>query len=204
MKRRYMRMVRRIFRSLRHPRIRRSRMLSNLTQRIFERDLWKPCRHSVAGGVSVGMFFAFTHLPLQSLVAAFVAMRLRLNVPFAIAITWISNPLTTPAIWILQHELGVTVRELLGFSYPAWLTSRVIHLWHWTINFGEGFLDVVLGALLSGMVLGLLAYPFVQLVARFIPHHHLPHRREPGQRSLAQQRVRARRAAREAAGRADD
>lgn len=190
-----MQMVRRIYRSLRHPRIRRSPRLSALTARVFERDLWKPCRHTVAGGLSLGMFFAMTHIPLQSLVAAFFAMRLRVNVVSAVVVTWVTNPLTTPAILYFQHKLGHGLRTLIGFDYPPMLAVAELHVWGVTYHFG----DLLLGCVLSGLTLGSLAYPLVHLVGRFIPHHHLPRRRHSGEGSLSQQRVRARSAARKLA-----
>ena len=191
-----MRLVRKIYRILRHPRVRRSPRLSRLTERIFERDLWKPCRHTVAGGLSIGLFFAFTHIPLQSLLAGFFAMRFRFNVAFAVAVTWVTNPLTTPGVIILQHMFGSAVREMIGFSYPSILSSVVIHIGSKTYNFGQGFLDTALGGLLSGLIAGGLAYPLVHLVGRFIPHHHLPRSRAAGENiSLSQRRVMARREA---------
>jgi uncharacterized protein (DUF2062 family) len=195
-----MRLVRKIYRTLRHPRVRRNRRLAKLTERLFERDLWKPCRHTVAGGLSLGLIFAMTHVPLQSLFAAFFAMRFRVNVAFAVAVTWVTNPLTTPGILILQNMLGSFVRGMIGFGYPALLSSAEMHIWGKTINFGEGFLDTALGALLSGVILGALAYPAVHLVGRFIPHHHLPHSRVAGEAiSLSQKRVLARQELRKAA-----
>lgn len=189
-----MRLVRKIYRLLRHPRVRRSPRLARLTERIFERDLWKPCRHTVAGGLAIGLFFAMSHIPLQSLLAAFFAMRFRVNVAFAVAVTWVTNPLTTPGVLYLQHVFGSAVRGLIGFSYPARLSSVEMQIFGGTINFGDGFVDTVLGCLLSALILGGLAYPIVHLVGRFIPHHHLPHSRAAGGTiSLSQRRVLARR-----------
>ena len=39
----------------------------------------------VAGGLSIGVFFAMMPLPLQTIFAALVAVRLRVNIPFASA-----------------------------------------------------------------------------------------------------------------------
>ena len=173
MKRRYLRLVRRIFRSLRHPRIRRSPRLTALTKRLFERDLWKPCRHTVAGGLSIGLFFAMSHIPLQSLVAAFFAMRLRVNIVFAVMGTWVTNPVTTLAIAVYQHKFGRWCREAVSFEYPAFLDAAELRVGGVVFHFG----DLLLGCVLSGLILGGLAYPVVHVIGGFIPHHHLPRRR---------------------------
>jgi hypothetical protein len=49
-------------------------------------------RHSVAGGVAMGMFSGLVPGPLQMLTAALLAMALRVNLPVALATTLYTNP----------------------------------------------------------------------------------------------------------------
>ena len=58
MKKRYLRIVRRMYRALRHPRLRHRDWWQALTHALFERRLWMPCRDTVATGLAIGMFFA--------------------------------------------------------------------------------------------------------------------------------------------------
>jgi hypothetical protein len=69
--------------------------------------LWHLGRRGTALGVAIGIFFGlllpFGQIPL----AGFTAILLRGNVPVAMASTFISNPLTLPAIFYLAYLIGV-------------------------------------------------------------------------------------------------
>jgi hypothetical protein len=185
MKRRYLRLVRRTLRFLRHPGWRAHPRLHAFTHGLFERRLWKPCRHTVAGGVGVGLFFSMMPLPLQSLFAAVVAMRLRVNIPFAMLCCWVTNMFTEPFVRVSQERLGGWMRSTLGMPVPS-----VIRDVQWTfagMTFNLG--NFVLGFLTSGIILGLFAYPCIHLLSQVIPHH-LPKSHHP--KSLLPARARAR------------
>jgi hypothetical protein len=75
--------------------------------RLFASELWHPTRQGFALGMAVGAFFAMLPpLPIQMIGAALVAYVMRVNVPAALAGTWISNPFTTPFCVYLQYRLG--------------------------------------------------------------------------------------------------
>lgn len=104
---------------------------------------------------------------MQMLAAALVAMRLRVNIPFAMLACWVSNPVTEVFIRFWQERFGGWLRESLGVPIPQMLQNVE---WTWAgMTFNVG--NFVLGFLVSGLVLGLLAYPVVQLVATIIPQH---------------------------------
>lgn len=144
-----------------------------LSKPLFERTLWVPCRDSVASGLSIGLFFAMMLMPFQMIPAALVAMRLRANVPFAMAACWVTNPVTTPPILWAQFKLGHWMREVLGVPMPTFLTK---------VQFdvpGAGHLNAasfILGMISMGVLVSLLTYPLVHLFAVLLPQH-LPARR---------------------------
>ena len=71
--------------------------------------LWHVNRSSISKGLAIGMFFGFL-LPLgQGFAAAVVAIGLRANLPAAVLATFISNPLTTPAILLAGYHAGLAV-----------------------------------------------------------------------------------------------
>jgi hypothetical protein len=72
MKKRYLWLVRRAYRTLRHKRLRHRAWWRKLTKPLFERRLWMPCRDSVAVGTAIGMFFAVMPMPMQSVAAALI------------------------------------------------------------------------------------------------------------------------------------
>jgi len=124
--------------------------------RLFGHEMWNPSRSRFAGGVSVGIFFSMIPLPFQMLASAGLAVLTRVNVPAAIASTWLSNPLTMPLFLYLQYELG------------CWLIGRQAYLMPQT---GAGVVDVLkaapvallTGALATGLIGAFLAYPLALL-----------------------------------------
>jgi uncharacterized protein (DUF2062 family) len=186
MNKRYLRLVRQTIKALRHPRLRHRRWWRRLSRPLFDRRLWIPCRDTVASGLAIGLFFSVMLMPFQTLPAAVLAMRFRANVPLAMATTWFSNPLTTPAILFGQVWLGQWMRDTLAVPMPDFLTA---------VHFqapGLGMLNAasfILGMLTSGVLLALCAYPLVHLFSALMPHH-LPVRtrraRDSGQLSARQ------------------
>ncbi len=168
MKKRYLNLVRQTIKTLRHPRLRHRRWWRRISRPMFDRRLWIPCRDSVATGLAVGLFFSVMSMPFQSLPAAVLAMRLRANVPFAVAATWFSNPFTTPAILFGQFRLGQWLRDSLGVPMPDFLTNVHFHAP------GVGTLNAasfILGMLTSGVLLALCAYPIVHVFSVLMPQH---------------------------------
>lgn len=174
MKRKYLWMVRRAYRALRHPRLRHREWWQKLTRPLMQRELWKPCRDTVATGMAIGLFFGMLPMLPQSLFAAITAMKFRVNVPFAVAATWLSNPLTNVPIWAAQLWLGNRLQEWLSLPEPEILGTHTVR--------GLGLVhagNFMLGAGVSGLLLGMLAFPLVHLFSAVMPHHlpKLPRRK---------------------------
>lgn len=70
-------------------------------------------RKSVAKGVLVGLFIAFIPMPAQMVAIVLLQPLFRFNLPIAIAMVWITNPLTMPFIYFIEYETGGL---LLGMS----------------------------------------------------------------------------------------
>ena len=102
---------------------------------IHNPNLWHLNRHSVARGISLGVFWSFVpYIPfIPTLAATLLAIRLRANVALAVAFTWANNPLTmVPAIY-----LSYSVGRMLLHQPPmpdfqpsrTWLTANLPHVW---------------------------------------------------------------------------
>jgi uncharacterized protein (DUF2062 family) len=76
----------------------KSRFLKPFAQRVFHPALWRFTRRSVPRGVALGLLVGIFFLVpgVQIIGAALFALPLRANVPVAAAMTFLSNPLTTP------------------------------------------------------------------------------------------------------------
>jgi hypothetical protein len=63
-------------------------------------------RKMITRGILIGLFWGFIPMPMQ--MAAVIAMTpfLRFNVPIAIAMVWLSNPLTMPPMYYMEYLTG--------------------------------------------------------------------------------------------------
>ena len=76
-------------------------------------ELWRFTRRSVPRGVAIGLLVGiFALIPgIQMIGAALMCVPGRGNIPIAVAMTFLSNPATTPLILILSAIIG----NFLGF-----------------------------------------------------------------------------------------
>jgi uncharacterized protein len=169
MKERYLKMVRQSFRMLRHKRMRGRPWWRKLTKPLFDRHLWIPCRDTVASGLAIGMFFSMILvLPMQMIFAAVLAMRFKVNVPFAMAACWVSNIFTNVPIGMAQVWLGSWLRDALGFPMPGFLVKVYFRI----PEMGEvNAASFLLGMFVSAVLLALAAFPIVHLFSAIMPHH---------------------------------
>ena len=120
--------------------------------------LWHLNRRSVSGAVAVGLFCAYLPMPMETLVAAFLAIILRVNLPISVALVWISNPLT----WIPMYGTGYLVgAKILGIPPVSfdemtmvWLLEQAVPLW--------------LGSIILGSLLALAGYVLTRIVWRWL------------------------------------
>ena len=91
-----------------------SRWLRPFGERIRRSDLWRFTRRSVPRGVAVGLFVGiFLMIPgVQIIGAALASAPLRANIPIAAAMTFLSNPATTPFFLLAAISVG----NRLGFQ----------------------------------------------------------------------------------------
>jgi uncharacterized protein (DUF2062 family) len=120
-------------------------------ERLFDSGLWHPSRTRFAAGMAVGAFFSMMPpLPIQMLGAAVIALITRVNVPAALAGTWISNPFTFVVCAYWQYRLGCF---LLGRE-PGDLTKE-----HLKDTLTSAPLPYFVGILPSAILMAVVAYP---------------------------------------------
>jgi uncharacterized protein (DUF2062 family) len=123
-------------------RLRRYRWTRLFGKRLLHAPLWYFNRRAVAGGCAVGLFWAFIPLPTQMLPAAVTAMLWRVNLPVSLAMVWVANPLTMPAMFYLDYRLGV------------WLLGQPAHVL--TLDFSWSGLRAELAAIGPALFAGAL------------------------------------------------
>ncbi|MFW6092770.1 MAG: DUF2062 domain-containing protein [Pseudomonadota bacterium] len=142
--------------------LRTYRALRPVSRWLHEPELWHLHRRSVSGATFIGLFCAFLPVPFQMLIAAVLAVVSRSNLPLSLALVWITNPFTMPAIFYFAYRLG------------AWLLDRRIEVasiemsWSWlSAHLGEIGWPLLFGSLVCGWVAGVTGMVVVRVFWRF-------------------------------------
>ena len=117
--------------------------------RIFAPGLWRPGGNKVAAGVATGLFWAMMPIPFQMVPAGITAYFLRFNVPAAITLVWVTNPVTWPVILYWQYRLGA---RLLGQQPPSGAEESLL------ASLSAFPLPLLLGCLVCGLVVAPVSY----------------------------------------------
>ncbi|MBK6278808.1 MAG: DUF2062 domain-containing protein [Gammaproteobacteria bacterium] len=141
--------------------IRDHKSLRLVSARLHDPNLWHLNRHSVSVAAFVGIFVAFIPVPMQMLIAAAGAIWLRCNITLAVALVWITNPLTMPPIFYATYRLGAWLMDIPASAAPfemsvEWIEQSLSDIWP----------PLLLGSLLCGVVLGTLAWLAMRVLWR--------------------------------------
>ncbi len=138
---------------------------------LHDPNLWHLNRRSVPGAVAIGLFTMFLTIPMQSLIAAGLAIVVRVNLPISVALVWVTNPVTSPPMFYVAYVIGCWLLGLQaeGFNVHFWLD------WHNWLGVIE---PLVLGSLICGVVSALLGYLTVQAIWRWMLVHRIYKRKQ--------------------------
>jgi uncharacterized protein len=91
-----------------------NRFLRPFAKRVFHPALWRFTRRSVPRGVALGLLVGiFVMIPgLQIVGTALLSLPVRANIPIGAAMTFLSNPATTPFILAASIYVGNSVLKL--------------------------------------------------------------------------------------------
>ena len=90
-------------------RIRKIKALGVLGDWVYASNLWHLNRYSASMAFFVGLFVAFMPIPGQVVVAAVLAVLLRCNLPLAVSLVFVTNPLTMAPVFYLAYEIGALI-----------------------------------------------------------------------------------------------
>jgi len=125
MQRHYRRLVLRLYRRLRHPKhLKASRIMRWFAKHFLDKKVWRPTRHTFAGGLAIGLFVNMIIIPGQMPLAAVAAALFRVNIPIAIIACWISNPVTMAPIAWWEIEFGNWLCQVFRLGNPPPLEWR--------------------------------------------------------------------------------
>lgn len=124
-------------------------------------NLWHLNRASVALAVAVGLFMAFVPVPFQMVLAAAGAIVLGCNLPVAVAMVWVTNPVTMPPIFYAAYRFGAW---MLG-EKPGALHFEMS--FHWLLNrLGAVWRPFLLGCLVMGVLSAVIGYSVIRILWR--------------------------------------
>lgn len=134
--------------------------------------LWQMNRRNVASAFAIGLFCMWLPIPLQSVLAAILAVIFRANLPLAVALVFITNPVTAPPMLYAAYKIGAL---LLGdsasdFNFEPsleWLMNGFILIWK----------PLALGVSLLAVISGILGYYGIHLLWRLHLLQYLKKRR---------------------------
>lgn len=114
--------------------VRGYRQLRFLGRRLHEPNLWHLNRNSVSMAAAIGLFVAFIPVPFQMLLAALGAILFGANLPLAVALVWVTNPLTMPPVFYFCYRLGAWLLDSPARHFQfelsfAWLGNELLRVW---------------------------------------------------------------------------
>ena len=119
-------------------------------------------RHSVSLAFLVGVFCAFLPLPGQMAIAAIIALIVKCNLPIAVTLVWISNPITIPPLFFCCYRLGIWLLQVPSQDFTIelswyWATHTLVNIWK----------PLIVGALVCGSFFSVIAYLSIRIFWRY-------------------------------------
>ena len=128
-------------------------------------------RRSVSGAFAVGLFMAFVPVPFQMFLAAAGAIFFRTNLPIAVGLVWVSNPITMPPLFYFCYKIGTLILQTpvhhIEFVLSVnWLMTELATIWQ----------PFLLGCFVVGSLSALIGYITVRLLWRLHVIRHMKQR----------------------------
>lgn len=89
-----------------HEKIKEKKFLKIFGKFLHKKEIWSLSRKRVVAGVFIGIFVACLPMPLQMVLATFLAIVLNANLPISFILIFISNPITMPPIFYFEYKIG--------------------------------------------------------------------------------------------------
>ncbi len=136
-----------------------SRWLKPFGSRVAHSELWRFTRRSVPRAVFAGLFIGiFLMVPgLHIVGAALLCMPMRGNIPIAAAMTFLSNPLTTPFFLYAAIDVGGRIGFHTDLASFTALRGKPVSVWlQWLLS--DAAPALVSGLFLIGLGVALVGY----------------------------------------------
>lgn len=104
-----------------------SRVMRPFANRVLRSELWRFTRRSVPRGVALGMLVGIIVPFAQILFSALLCLPVKANVPVAALTTFVTNPVTTPLIWVLAYNVGSWMLRVDAATVVAPVNTAIEH-----------------------------------------------------------------------------
>lgn len=137
--------------------IKKNKILKIFGKLIDNPHLWHINRRSVAKAFSIGLFITYMPFLGHMFLAAFCAIVFRANLPIALALVWVINPLTMIPMFTVAYMVGALVlgQSLDGLDFSS--LSVLQEMWQ----------PFVLGCLICGAILAVISQVLIRLGWRY-------------------------------------
>ncbi len=142
--------------------IRQHKSISFLGSLLHDPNLWHLNRRSVSGALALGLFIAWIPFPSQMVLSAILSIFIRVNLPIAVVVVWISNPITMAPMFYFAYILGTKILGLpvLDFEFQlsiSWLIEILKEVWQ----------PFLMGCVVMGLISSLLGFMAVRIYWRW-------------------------------------
>ncbi|MFK7730054.1 MAG: DUF2062 domain-containing protein [Pseudomonadales bacterium] len=142
--------------------LKQTRHLRWLGRSLEDPNCWHVNRQSVSRAFLIGFIVAFMPIPMQMLVAGVCALRFHANLPIAVGLVWMTNPITFAPMFYAAYRVGTALLNIdpVAISFDGGLSaisSQLADIW----------LPMLLGCAVCGVMSGLLAHAIVWRVWRW-------------------------------------
>ncbi|WOT03892.1 DUF2062 domain-containing protein [Shewanella youngdeokensis] len=129
---------------------------------LLKPNLWALNRRSAPGAFAVGLFVAWMPMPFQMVLAAALAIFFNVNLPVAVTLVWVTNPVTMPFMFYIAYMLGAKIlgNQPQDFAFEA--------SWRWV----ESSLSTIgpslfTGCLVLGIAFALISYLLIKTLWKY-------------------------------------
>lgn len=134
-------------------------MLRPIAHWLVNPKIWHLNRRSIASGIAIGFFFGSLPIIGQMLLAAVMAIVLRVNMPIAVLSTLISNPVSMPFFYTANYYFGTWLmgRDAVDLGLITWTPEGLLKLG------GEILVPLYFGSIVVGVILSALSFAVIRV-----------------------------------------
>ncbi len=144
-------------------RLRQHPAFASLGDGLKDPRAWHLNRRSVSGAVAIGLFIGWLPIPMQMLIAGFLAVVMHVNLPVAVILVWISNPLTLPPILYAGFQVGSRLTGENATAAPGGTESSIQGM---LVGMSDLWFPMFAGCMFLGAVSGVLGFFLTRVLWR--------------------------------------